>query len=33
VLEGVLLATFDQERTRLDAMMTSGTPARYAQTR
>ena len=32
VLEGALLATFDQERTRLDAMMTGGTPARYAQT-
>jgi len=33
VLDGTLLATFDQERTRLDAMMTGGTPARYAQTR
>ncbi|HYZ45922.1 MAG TPA: M23 family metallopeptidase [Xanthobacteraceae bacterium] len=33
VLEGTLLANFDQERTRVDAMMTGGTPSRYAQTR
>jgi murein DD-endopeptidase MepM/ murein hydrolase activator NlpD len=33
VLAGTLLATFDQERTRVDAMMTGGTPSRYAQTR
>ena len=33
VLEGTLLAGFEQERNRLDAMMTRGTPARYAQTR
>ncbi len=33
VLDGSLLATFDQERTRVDAMMTGGTPSRYAQTR
>jgi murein DD-endopeptidase MepM/ murein hydrolase activator NlpD len=33
VLEGALLAGFDQERTRLDAMMTRATPSRYAQTR
>ena len=32
-LEGTLLATFDQERTRVDAMMAGGTPSRYAQTR
>jgi murein DD-endopeptidase MepM/ murein hydrolase activator NlpD len=33
VLEGALLAGFDQERTRLDTMMTRATPSRYAQTR
>jgi murein DD-endopeptidase MepM/ murein hydrolase activator NlpD len=33
VLEGALLAGFDQERTRLDAMLTRATPSRYAQTR
>ena len=33
VLEGALLAGFDQERTRLEAMMTRATPSRYAQTR
>jgi hypothetical protein len=33
VLEGALLAGFDQERTRLDAMMTRAMPSRYAQTR
>ncbi|MCC6775747.1 MAG: M23 family metallopeptidase [Hyphomicrobiales bacterium] len=31
VLDGTLLAGFDQERTRLDTMMTQGTPTRYAQ--
>ena len=31
VLDGTLLAGFEQERTRLDAMMTRGTPSRYAQ--
>ena len=33
VLEGTLLAGFDQERSRLDAMMTRATPSRYAQGR
>jgi murein DD-endopeptidase MepM/ murein hydrolase activator NlpD len=33
VLDGTLLAGFEQERTRLDAMMTRGSPARYAQGR
>jgi murein DD-endopeptidase MepM/ murein hydrolase activator NlpD len=33
VLEGAPLAGFDQERTRLEAMMTRATPSRYAQTR
>ncbi len=33
VLEGAPLAGFDQERTRLDAMMTRATPSRYAHTR
>ena len=33
VLESQLLAGFDQERTRLDAMMTRATPSRYAQGR
>ena len=33
VLEGTLLAGFDQERARLDTMMTRATPARYAQGR
>jgi hypothetical protein len=28
-----LLAGFEQERTRLDTMMTRATPSRYAQTR
>jgi murein DD-endopeptidase MepM/ murein hydrolase activator NlpD len=31
VLEGTLLATFDTERTRLEAMMTRATPSRYAE--
>jgi murein DD-endopeptidase MepM/ murein hydrolase activator NlpD len=31
VLDGTLLAGFDQERTRLDAMLTRATPTRYAQ--
>ncbi len=30
VLESTLLAGFDQERTRLDTMITRGTPSRYA---
>jgi len=33
VLEGQLLAGFEQERTRLDAMLTRATPTRYAQGR
>jgi len=33
VLEGPLLAGFDQERGRMEAMMTRATPSRYAQTR
>jgi murein DD-endopeptidase MepM/ murein hydrolase activator NlpD len=33
VLESQLLAGFDQERTRLDGMMTRATPSRYAQGR
>jgi murein DD-endopeptidase MepM/ murein hydrolase activator NlpD len=33
VLEGPLLAGFDQERTRLDAMMSRASPARYAQSK
>jgi murein DD-endopeptidase MepM/ murein hydrolase activator NlpD len=33
VLDGALLAGFDQERVRLDTMMTRATPARYAQGR
>jgi Peptidase family M23 len=34
VLEGTLLAGFDQERTRLDTMITRATaPSRYAQGR
>jgi murein DD-endopeptidase MepM/ murein hydrolase activator NlpD len=33
VLEGALLTAFDQERTRLDTLMTRATPSRYAQTR
>ncbi len=33
VLEGTLLTAFDQERTRLDTLMTRATPSRYAQTR
>jgi murein DD-endopeptidase MepM/ murein hydrolase activator NlpD len=31
VLEGTLLAGFDQERGRLDTLMTRATPSRYAQ--
>jgi hypothetical protein len=31
VLEGTLLAGFDQERSRLDTLMTRATPSRYAQ--
>jgi murein DD-endopeptidase MepM/ murein hydrolase activator NlpD len=31
VLEGTMLAGFDQERTRLDAMLTRALPTRYAQ--
>ena len=30
VLEGALLASFDQERERLDNMITRGSPSRYA---
>jgi hypothetical protein len=33
VLDGTLLAGFDQERTRLDAMLTRATSTRYAQGR
>jgi murein DD-endopeptidase MepM/ murein hydrolase activator NlpD len=33
VLEGTLLAGFEQERIRLDNMMTRGAPSRYAQGR
>jgi murein DD-endopeptidase MepM/ murein hydrolase activator NlpD len=33
VLEGTLLAGFDQERSRLDALMTRAVPSRYAQTK
>jgi murein DD-endopeptidase MepM/ murein hydrolase activator NlpD len=33
VLEGGLLAGFDQERTRFDAMLTRAVPSRYAQTK
>ena len=33
VLDGTMLAGFDQERTRLDAMLTRAMPTRYAQTR
>jgi hypothetical protein len=33
VLEGGLLAGFDQERSRLDALMTRAVPSRYAQTK
>jgi murein DD-endopeptidase MepM/ murein hydrolase activator NlpD len=33
VLEGTVLVGFDQERTRLDTMMTRATPSRYAQSR
>jgi hypothetical protein len=29
----MLLAGFDQERTRLDTMITRGAPSRYAQGR
>jgi murein DD-endopeptidase MepM/ murein hydrolase activator NlpD len=31
VLDGTLLAGFDTERTRLEAMMTRATPSRYAE--
>ena len=31
VLEGTMLAGYEQERVRLDAMMKRGTPTRYAQ--
>jgi murein DD-endopeptidase MepM/ murein hydrolase activator NlpD len=31
VLDGTMLAGFDQERTRLDAMLTRAMPTRYAQ--
>jgi murein DD-endopeptidase MepM/ murein hydrolase activator NlpD len=31
VLDGTLLAGFEQERTRLDAMLTRASPTRYAQ--
>jgi len=30
VLDGPLLAGYEQERTRLDTMMTRATPSRYA---
>jgi len=33
VLEGTVLAGFDQERTRLDGMITRGAPSRYADGR
>ena len=33
VLDGTLLAGFEQERTRLDAMLTRASPTRYAQGR
>jgi murein DD-endopeptidase MepM/ murein hydrolase activator NlpD len=33
VLEGALLAGFDQERARLDTMLTRAMPSRYAQSR
>jgi len=33
VLEGPLLTAFEQERTRLEAMLTRATPTRYAQGR
>jgi murein DD-endopeptidase MepM/ murein hydrolase activator NlpD len=33
VLDGTLLAGFDQERARLDAMLTRAMPSRYAQSR
>jgi len=33
VLESTLLAGFDQERSRLDALMTRAVPSRYAQTK
>ena len=33
VLDGTLLAGFEQERTRLDAMLTRASPSRYAQGR
>jgi len=33
VLEGPLLAGFDQERAKLEAMVTRATPSHYAQTR
>jgi len=33
VLEGPLLAGFDQDRAKLEAMVTRATPSHYAQTR
>jgi murein DD-endopeptidase MepM/ murein hydrolase activator NlpD len=33
VLDGTALAGFEQERTRVDAMLTRATPSRYAQGR
>jgi murein DD-endopeptidase MepM/ murein hydrolase activator NlpD len=33
VLDGTQLASFEQERTRLEAMLTRATPTRYAQGR
>jgi murein DD-endopeptidase MepM/ murein hydrolase activator NlpD len=33
VLDGPLMASFDQERTRLDTMMTKASPSRYADGR
>jgi hypothetical protein len=33
VLDGTMLASFEQERTRLDAMLTRAVPTRYAQTK
>ena len=33
VLENTMLAGFEQERTRLESMLTRATPSRYAQGR
>jgi murein DD-endopeptidase MepM/ murein hydrolase activator NlpD len=33
VLEGAQLAGFEEERARLDQMLTRATPSRYAQSR